>query len=46
LKEVKKNAKIKKISVSSGIRHDLIIADKETGKNTLNSYQKTIFGDN
>lgn len=35
LKEVSKNQKIKKVFVSSGIRHDLIIADSKDGINYL-----------
>lgn len=36
LKEVSKNQKIKKVFISSGIRHDLIIADNKYGENYLN----------
>ena len=35
LSEVAKNNKIKKVFVSSGIRHDLIMADKQNGKKYL-----------
>lgn len=35
LSEVAKNNKIKKVFVSSGIRHDLIMADKQGGKKYL-----------
>lgn len=40
LERSKENAKIKKVFVSSGIRHDLIIADKENGKKYLEFISK------
>ena len=40
LKQCADNKKIKKIFVSSGIRHDLIIADKQNGKNYLEYISK------
>ncbi len=40
LSEVAKNNKIKKVFVSSGIRHDLIMADKQNGKRYLEYLSK------
>ena len=40
LSEVAKNDKIKKVFVSSGIRHDLIMADKQSGKKYLEYISK------
>ena len=40
LSEVAKNNKIKKVFVSSGIRHDLIMADKQNGKKYLEYISK------
>ena len=40
LSEAAKNSKIKKVFVSSGIRHDLIMADKQNGKKYLEYLSK------
>ena len=40
LSEAAKNSKIKKVFVSSGIRHDLIMADKQNGKRYLEYLSK------
>ena len=40
LKEISKNKKIKKVFISSGIRHDLIIADSKDGINYLKYISK------
>ena len=40
LSEVAKNDKIKKVFVSSGLRHDLIMADKQNGKKYLEYISK------